>query len=65
MTDDDKLPLATSNPADDLLAQLRESAPQIFSEGRIDPDKLKAALGEHIDPRIERYGLNWAGKSDA
>ncbi|MBZ0097392.1 MAG: site-specific DNA-methyltransferase [Sulfuricella sp.] len=65
MTDDNKLPLATPNPADDLLAQLRESAPRIFSEGRIDLDKLKAALGEHIDPRIERYSLNWAGKSDA
>lgn len=65
MTDDSKLPLATPNPADDLLAQLREAAPQIFSEGKIDLDKFKAALGEHIDPRIERYGLNWAGKSDA
>ncbi|MHB9101398.1 MAG: site-specific DNA-methyltransferase [Sulfuricella sp.] len=65
MTDDNKLPLATPNPADDLLAQLRESAPQIFSEGKIDLDKFKAALGEHIDPRIERYGLNWAGKSEA
>ncbi|OGT88580.1 MAG: hypothetical protein A2514_09850 [Gammaproteobacteria bacterium RIFOXYD12_FULL_61_37] len=65
MTDDNKLPLPTPNPADDLLAQLREAAPQIFSEGKIDLDKFKAALGEHIDPRIERYGLNWAGKSDA
>ncbi|MHB1620460.1 MAG: site-specific DNA-methyltransferase [Sulfuricella sp.] len=44
---------------------MREAAPQIFSEGEIDLDKLKAALGEHIDLRIERYGLNWAGKSDA
>ena len=65
MTDDNKLPLHTPNPADDLLAQLREAAPQIFSEGKIDLDKFKAALGEHIDPRIERYGLNWAGKTDA
>jgi adenine-specific DNA-methyltransferase len=65
MTDDNKLPLATSNPTDDLLAQLREAAPQIFSEGRIDPDKLKAALGDALDPRIERYGLNWAGKGEA
>lgn len=65
MTDETKLPLTTPNPADDLLAQLRAAAPQIFSEGKIDLDKFKAALGEHIEPRIERYGLNWAGKSDA
>ncbi len=65
MTDDNKLPLTTPNPADDLLAQLQEAAPQIFSEGKIDLDKFKAAMGEHIEPRIERYGLNWAGKSEA
>ncbi len=73
MTDDNKLPLATPNPADALLAQLREAAPQIFSEGSIDLDKLKAALGNEeaaggsglLAAKQERYGLNWAGKSDA
>lgn len=65
MADDIKLPLNTPNPADELLAHLHKAAPQIFSEGKIDLDKLKAALGDALDPRIERYGLNWAGKAEA
>ncbi|MCH7400416.1 site-specific DNA-methyltransferase [Belliella kenyensis] len=39
--------------------------PEVFSEGRIDWEKLKATLGEHINFSNERYVLNWAGKSDA
>ena len=65
MPEDFKLPLVSADPADALLALLREAAPQVFGEGRVDFDQLKAALGEHIEPSVERYGLTWAGKSDA
>lgn len=65
MTDDTKLPLTSDNPTEALLAQLREQAPNIFSEGKVDWDKLKATLGEAIDARPERYGLTWAGKAEA
>ncbi len=64
-SEDTQLPLASPDPVADLLAQLRAAAPQVFSEGRVDFDKLKAALGDHIDQNPERYGLNWAGKGDA
>jgi adenine-specific DNA-methyltransferase len=65
MSEDTQLPLASPDPVADLLAQLRAAAPQVFSEGRVDFDKLKVALGDHIDAGPERYGLNWAGKADA
>jgi len=44
---------------------LKEIIPEAFTEGKIDWEKLKAALGEEIEFKNERYVLNWAGKSDA
>ncbi|MCD4811379.1 site-specific DNA-methyltransferase, partial [bacterium] len=43
----------------------KEVIPEAFTEGLIDWEKLKAALGEDIEFKNERYVLNWAGKSDA
>jgi adenine-specific DNA-methyltransferase len=65
MTDNTKLPLTSADLTDALLTQLRDAAPQTFSEGRVDFTKLQAALGEHIETGAERYGLNWAGKREA
>ena len=45
--------------------QLKELFPEVFSEGKIDWEKLKATLGEDITFSNERYVLNWAGKSEA
>ncbi|MBA5668507.1 site-specific DNA-methyltransferase [Bacteroides fragilis] len=39
--------------------------PEVFDEGHIDWEKLKAALGENVNFANERYVLNWAGKSEA
>ena len=44
---------------------LRELVPEAFSEGRIDFDRLRIALGDDLDPGPERYGLTWAGKAEA
>ena len=49
----------------DKIEKLKEVMPEAFTEGRIDWEKLKAALGEDIEFKNERYVLNWAGKSDA
>lgn len=62
---DDKLPLTTPDLTAGLLAHLHEVAPQVFCEGKVDFDKLKAALGATLEERTERYGLSWAGKSEA
>ncbi len=51
-------------PQNELLELLKEKAPEIFVEGKIDPAKLKQTLGEDVSADKERYGLNWAGKSD-
>ncbi len=47
------------------LEQLKFILPEAFTEGKVDWEKLKVALGEHIEFSNERYALNWTGKSDA
>ena len=44
---------------------LKQILPEVFTEEKIDWEKLKATLGENINFANERYVLNWAGKSDA
>jgi adenine-specific DNA-methyltransferase len=52
-------------PEQEKLNALRQVLPEVFSEGKVDWEKLKATLGEDINFSNERYVLNWAGKSDA
>jgi len=49
----------------ELLARLRDAAPEAFAEGKLDIDKLKALVGDAVETRPERYEFNWAGKRDA
>ena len=53
----------------DLLAEqvsrLKETFPEVITEGKIDFDKLRATLGDEIDDRPERYSFTWAGKRNA
>ena len=51
----DRLPLTSADLTDALLAQLRETAPQVFSEGRVDFAKLQAALKTFLDTLGYRY----------
>ena len=53
----------------DIAAGQREKLRQLFPEaitegGKVDFDRLKATLGEVVDTRKERYGMNWPGKSE-
>lgn len=52
-------------PKENLLAALKKLMPEAFCEGKIDWEKLRAALGEDVSISNERYVLNWAGKSEA
>lgn len=45
--------------------RLKQILPEAFTEGKIDWEKLKLALGEDVNIVNERYVLNWAGKGDA
>jgi len=49
----------------DQLEKLKELFPEVFTEGKVDWEKLKASLGEDVNFNNERYVLNWAGKSEA
>ena len=53
------------NLTQELLQQLQTLIPQAFSEGKLDTTALKTLLGEDVFVQGERYGLSWAGKSDA
>jgi adenine-specific DNA-methyltransferase len=53
------------NITDEKLNRLKDIIPEAFTENKIDWEKLKAALGDDIEFKNERYVLNWAGKSDA
>jgi adenine-specific DNA-methyltransferase len=44
-------------------ALLKQVAPEIFADGKIDVAKLKKLTGEEILADDERYRLEWAGKS--
>jgi adenine-specific DNA-methyltransferase len=52
------------SPQKELAQLLKSQFPQIFAEGKVNPDKLKQALGEELDTNNERYGLSWAGKAE-
>jgi adenine-specific DNA-methyltransferase len=60
-------PVSTTSA--DLLAEqtahLKELFPEAFTEGKVDFEKLRAALGDLVDDSPERYTFNWAGKRDA
>ena len=47
------------------LEQLKKLFPEVFTEGKIDFDKLKQVLGEYVDDNKERYNFTWNGKSRA
>lgn len=55
----------SQTPKEERIKVLQSLMPEVFDEGRIDWEKLQAALGEDINFSNERYVLNWAGKSDA
>ena len=55
----------SQTPKEERIKMLQSLMPEVFDEGRIDWEKLQAALGEDINFFNERYVLNWAGKSEA
>lgn len=49
---------------DELKSFLGATFPEVLSDGQIDLDELKRALGQWVDPTKERFGLNWPGKAE-
>ena len=53
------------NITQDLINKLKEVVPQAFTEDKIDIQRLQTLLGQSVSTDSERYGLSWAGKSEA
>lgn len=61
----EKFPLNSMEIKQEQISKLKQLFPEVFTEGdKIDWEKLKSTLGENIDVGKERFGLNWAGKSN-
>ncbi|MEG5979420.1 site-specific DNA-methyltransferase [Enterobacter hormaechei] len=57
--------LQSMNITEENISKLKSLFPEAFNEGNIDFDVLKQLLGENVDEKEERYGLNWHGKRQA
>jgi len=55
----------TPNMSVEQIEQLKRVFPHVFTEEKIDWDKLRETFGKAVDERPERYSFNWAGKRDA
>lgn len=60
-----RLPLTSADPLAPRYEELKALFPMAVTDGRVDLEKLRALMGEHAATGPERYGLSWAGKSDA
>ncbi len=47
------------------IESLKELFPEVFSEGKIDFEKLQEELGAFTDKENERYNFTWNGKQEA
>ncbi len=59
-----KLDLRSMDIIGEQKEKLRKLFPEVFTENKIDFEKLKLALGEAIGVGKERYGMTWPGKAD-
>jgi adenine-specific DNA-methyltransferase len=59
------VPREVPNLVPENIAKLSDIFPQIVSEGKVDFEKLRFALGDFVDTRPERFTFSWAGKRDA
>lgn len=48
-----------------LIGELKRLTPEIFVEDKIDLDVFRQLIGDSIDDREEKYGINWPGKRRA
>lgn len=58
-------PDALAERKNELLALLRQTAPEIVSDNQIDLERLKELLGQERIAPAEHYELSWAGKAEA
>lgn len=47
------------------IEKLKQLFPEVFTEEKIDFEKLQLTLGEHVETEKERYQFTWNGKTEA
>jgi len=52
------------NISEEKIAELKKVIPEVFTEGKIDFEKLQRTLGEEINGKDEKYSFNWAGRKE-
>ena len=60
-----KLNGESMNIVEDNIEKLKTIFPDVFTEGKIDFEKLQGVLGNYIETNDERYNFTWAGKQNA
>ncbi len=60
-----KVNLTSSDLSLEKQEELRRILPEVFSEDRIDWEKLRTVLGDSVDERVEKFNFSWAGKGNA
>ena len=65
----DKLDPKTDGSSKDIvqenIVKLKEIFPEVFTESKVDFEKLKESLGDYAEGHEERYSFSWHGKSRA
>ncbi|MDR6430536.1 site-specific DNA-methyltransferase [Brucella pseudogrignonensis] len=65
MTESLKVDNTSPDMKTELLARLKEAVPEVFTDGKLDLDRLQELAGDAVAIGPERYGLTWPGKRDA
>ncbi|KUO54664.1 MAG: hypothetical protein APF78_03835 [Sphingomonadales bacterium BRH_c3] len=65
MTRYNRIDSTTPDQREELIARLMDVAPEVFSDGAINLDRLAELVGLPVDNGPERYGLTWPGKRAA
>lgn len=60
-----KLNGESMNIIEDNIEKLKTIFPEVFTENKIDFEKLQAVLGNYIETENERYNFTWNGKQKA
>ena len=55
----------TPDIAEENIQKLRQIFPDIFTEDKVDFEKLQQVLGEYVEDSTERYNFTWNGKGRA
>ena len=60
-----KVNLTSSDLSAEKQAELQRILPEVFSENKINWEKLRTVLGDKLDDRMEKFNFTWSGKSQA